>query len=500
MPLARSLPVVAPRLWPWLCLAAALVVLRTVVFVTHPSISFDADQAVIGLMAKHIAEGRAWPVYQYALTYVVEMTAYVAAPFIALFGASPAVLRVPLLLMNVAVGSLLVATTARTGLRPALALVAALPLLLAPPATSAALMDVLGMTVEPLGFVLALWWLRERPVVLGMVAALGFRVREFVAYGVAALLLVELFSGRLLTRAAARHWLLVAVGGAGTLATIGGLSRFETPLGPGTWAASRGGGLETLQGAFCFAPRWAWRNSVAMATHYLGQLYGAAPVPVEAAIVRSDVVQGASGLWPLLGAALLGMLGRVAVGGRAVWAARRQAGVGLGLFLLAVGTQAVLVYAVSRCGPISLVTIRYALLGLFLPSGIALLFLQVEQRPAVRALALTALVAVAGVSAHDHVDLLVEQVRTPHVANRQVLAEVLERRGVRYAYSDYWTAYYVSFVTAERVLVVPDVLSRIAWYERELDAHRDEAVRLATTPCGEAPAVAPGYYVCDVTR
>src|SRR5690606_5798818 len=113
-----------------------------------------------------------------------------------------------------------------------------------------------------LAFVLALWWLRDRPVAFGVVAALGFRVREFAAYGVAAILLVDAVDGRLFSRAALRHWLLVAVGAAGMFGLLAGLARFETPRGPGTWVDEAGNGLETLSGAFCFDPSWAARNVV----------------------------------------------------------------------------------------------------------------------------------------------------------------------------------------------------------------------------------------------
>ena len=46
-----------------LAIAAArlLVVARSLVFVIYPESYFDSDQAVFGLMAKHLVEGRAFP-------------------------------------------------------------------------------------------------------------------------------------------------------------------------------------------------------------------------------------------------------------------------------------------------------------------------------------------------------------------------------------------------------------------------------------------------------
>ena len=42
---------------------AALVIARSALFVFWPQSYFDANQAVIGLMAKHLAEARAWPLF-----------------------------------------------------------------------------------------------------------------------------------------------------------------------------------------------------------------------------------------------------------------------------------------------------------------------------------------------------------------------------------------------------------------------------------------------------
>jgi hypothetical protein len=46
-----------------LLLLAGLVLLRAFPFVWWPGTHFDSDQAIVGLMAKHISEGRAFPLY-----------------------------------------------------------------------------------------------------------------------------------------------------------------------------------------------------------------------------------------------------------------------------------------------------------------------------------------------------------------------------------------------------------------------------------------------------
>lgn len=53
----------------------------------------DADEAIVGLMARHILEGRPWPLYYYGQNYLGALEAWCVAAAFALFGTSPAVLK-----------------------------------------------------------------------------------------------------------------------------------------------------------------------------------------------------------------------------------------------------------------------------------------------------------------------------------------------------------------------------------------------------------------------
>jgi hypothetical protein len=55
----------------------ALVLLRTAVYLRLESLGFDSDQAVVGLMAKHLSEGRAFPLFFYGQTYMLGVEALV---------------------------------------------------------------------------------------------------------------------------------------------------------------------------------------------------------------------------------------------------------------------------------------------------------------------------------------------------------------------------------------------------------------------------------------
>src|SRR5713101_4443709 len=89
--------------------AVALVILiRSAIFVFWEQAHFDSDQAVIGLMAKQLAEGRAFPMFLYGQNYIFAVEAWMAAAVFLVTGPSVAALKLPLLAINLAVGLLLV--------------------------------------------------------------------------------------------------------------------------------------------------------------------------------------------------------------------------------------------------------------------------------------------------------------------------------------------------------------------------------------------------------
>lgn len=67
------------------------------VFLLDSRFVIDADEAIVGLMAKHISEGTALPVFYYGQHYMGALEGYVAALFFLVIGNSPIVLQlVPL--------------------------------------------------------------------------------------------------------------------------------------------------------------------------------------------------------------------------------------------------------------------------------------------------------------------------------------------------------------------------------------------------------------------
>jgi hypothetical protein len=91
------------------------------VFLVHERF-FDSDQAVIGLMAKHLSEFRAFPLFFYGQHYMLGVQAWTAVPFFWLGGPTMTMLRVPVEIWNfgIVIGFMVVLT--RMGIRPVLSL------------------------------------------------------------------------------------------------------------------------------------------------------------------------------------------------------------------------------------------------------------------------------------------------------------------------------------------------------------------------------------------
>src|SRR4030095_7389773 len=107
-------------------IAIVMVIARSAVFLAWEHADFDSDQAVVGLMAKHIGEGRALPVFFYGQQYMLAVEAWLAAPLLAIFGPSVAALKMPLLFVNIATAALLIRVLHRDGgLEPWAAVMAA---------------------------------------------------------------------------------------------------------------------------------------------------------------------------------------------------------------------------------------------------------------------------------------------------------------------------------------------------------------------------------------
>jgi hypothetical protein len=78
-----------------------------------------------------------------------------------------------------------------------------------------------------------------------------------------------------------------------------------------------------------------------------------------------------------------------------------------------------------------------------------------------------------------------------------MLARQLEARGVRYATSDYWIAYAVTFLTNEKTKIASTDLVRIREYNRLVESHPEETIRISREPCPNGHRAIEGIYFCN---
>ena len=485
-------------------IAATLVAVRSLVFLVWEHAGFDSDQAIFGLMAKHLVEGRAFPVFIYGDTYLLAVQSWLAAPLFALFGPSVRVLKMPVVLVNVATAILLVRVLMRdAGLKPLAALGASMFFVLAPPTMAAALTETGGGNPEPFLYVLLLWMLRDRPLLFGVTIGVGFIHREFTAYGLTAVMFIALINDRQVTLERFKNAAMTVL----AFLTVSQLVRvaflFSTPFGPGTTAAPAAmAAAAELGERFCWAPDTVAPSLARLFGHFMGIAFGGADYPMVDFGVRSTLRTGLPGVppfWPVLGAMFAAAIARVFwIGARnrePVWRGRGA----VGFFLLLVGIQAGVAYALSRCGRLEPATFRYALLMLYTGVGILTLYFVYEPRIVWRRAMAAVIVAWTVASAGSHLRLLDEYLhRQPRDPRRQ-LAEYLVAHGIRYARADYWTAYAATFLAREQVIVASTDTVRITEYQLQVDAHAADALTIAREPCrdGSGTEVVRGtYWIC----
>lgn len=479
--------------------AIALVLGRSFVFTWWEQAAFDSDQAIIGLMALHISQLRAFPVFMYGFNYLLAIEGYLAAPVFAIFGPSVAALRAPLIAVNIAVAVLLIIRLERdVGLRPALGFIASLFFILAAPGTASQLVEANGGNLEPFLYVLLLWLTWDRPLLFGAILGFGFLHREFTVYGLTALVLLDGLAGRLFTKERAGALGLAALSCVAAWAIVYGLRPWSDAAGPGAgpqWIGGPSSNLETLAERFCWAPGTLLRGLRELFVSYLAFPFGAAPTPLVDFGINSTLSEGLPWLWAVLGLTLLAAGARVVTAGSQLWKGNLR----FCAYLSLIALQSAIFYVITRCGELSILNMRYTLLTLLGGVGIAGAFLRVERAAVLRALVIGVIVVWGVVSGAHHVRLVDEYVRRTPPNYRRPVVDYLVSHGIKYARADYWTAYHVTFLAIERTIVSANSSPRILQYEWDVDEHSNEAILVSRTPCpGGTPIIPDVYYACEL--
>ncbi len=481
-----------------------LLLLRSWFFIAWEESYFDSDQAIVGLMAKHLAEGRAKPLFFYGQEYILAVESWVAAPFIGLFGPSVATLRTALVTLNLVTGLLLVRLlVTEAGLGVWSAVIASSIFWIAPMAVASDLVEAQGGNIEPFLWVLVAWMLRRRPLALGVCLALAFLNREFSAYAIPMLLLVDLIERRARIREMALDWTQTLAAFLIVFTAVQLLKPYADLFGPGTAGEPVGtGGQNTVALAVA---RVRWNASELglrlydLATDYLPTILGLKTFNPGNVGVATDLRVGRSFLAPIVAvltvvaAALL-----LADARRTLSVDRRWL---FPLYLTGVGLIAAVVYPLTR--PLIIHTLRYGLLSLYAPIGIAALMLQPTRRVALRWTAAAALGLLAVSSAIDHARVLVHARHAPPPTPMRDILSRIEAHRVTVAFADYWLAYHMTFLSGEKVKIVANDVERITEYKaiagRPVETiSPGGVVTIQKKPCeaGDGERVA-GYYLCD---
>ena len=475
-------------------LAAALVVIRSLVWIFFEQSHFDSDQAIVGLMAKHLAEGRAFPLFFYGQHYMLAVEPWLAAPIFKVAGASVTTLKLPLLGINIAIAVLLLwILTKRIGLKASDAFVASIFFIMPPPLPSARLVEAQGSNIEPLLYVLVLWLLRERPIAFGLFAGFAFLHREFTAYAIAAIVFIDVLTGRLFTRQRWRDY-AVAWGMCALVMFVVSLLKTRADLlGPGTAGTMNFSSLDaqvsSWGGFICWSPSELKWNLQWLLMENLGMMFNWKPDrlgPEGWAGVPAGHVWIAAVLTAIVALA-------------SVQVARDRQHIGTRwefcCYVMLIAVEAALAYAVLGCHVRDASLIRYTLLTIYFPIGLAALFFCAAPRRGLRA-AMVALVMVWGLTSFvDNARFLAAYLHRPPPSPYRELTTYLETQGVRYGRALYWTAYQVDFFSQERLTVASLEKVRVAEYQRTVDQHGDEAVQILSIRDGCRQGV-PFRYWC----
>ena len=348
--------------------------------------------------------------------------------------------------------------------------------MLAAPITAAHFVTANGGNVEPALYVLLLWMLRRRPVWMGAVLGVGFLNREFTIYGAFALLTIDAGAPDALhprRGAALRRRVRRGRARSGSPSRLA--SRARPPAGPGTSTADlhsalAGNNLLQVAERLCLDPRGIAAGAGRSSRCTGPNCSGWSRQPLTDFGIESAVRQGLDGsawlLVPLFGIPFVRIIQRPPSRDAAHPRFGETGRSDFCAYLILVAVFSLAGYLVGRCGVIDFYTMRYELLSVLGAVGLAGWYLASSDRGRCWRRGASAAPRSSRSRSSAHARLLAEYVTNPPSPLKQELIEALDARGIRYGYADYWTAYYVSFMTRERIILSPEDIVKVRTYNR----------------------------------
>jgi hypothetical protein len=302
------------------------------------------------------------------------------------------------------------------------------------------------------------------------------------------------------TAGLARQWIVLTIVVALVLLRSAIFNFFSSAAGPGTSIAALhaqpSNNIRELARRTCVRPSRLFRGAQRLLDEHWPLLLGTARYPLSHFSIESREAQGLafSSVLPL-GAAIIAVA-RILTREREIVLRMATSFAG---FLVFVGVFSAVGYTVGRCGELNVYTMRYELMSLLGIAGLGAWFLAVE--PSRRIVSAWVLIVVCwvGLGAISHARLWREYLTHPPVGTKHLILRALDARGVRYGWADYWIAYYITFLSNERIVLASSDFVRIRTYEDIVRAHAPDAVRISREPCSGSELIM-GIYVCDSVR
>ena len=464
--------------------AVAIVIVRSIVPMVYERFDFNSDQAIVGLMAKHLSELRTFPLFFYGQNYMLGVASWIGAPFILVGGTSIAMMRLPLVIIGAAAAILCMLAFVRQGMRPLLALVATLPIIATTPIVSATLLE-LGASIEPFLYVMLLWWLRRRPYIFGALLCIAILHREFAMFAATSIAIVQWRDRSWSTPAALKAtvsfvavWVLIDV-----------LKRTVNNYGPGGGVhESAPLALQAKQIAMwlSFEVRPYLARLMSVLTKGLPDLFGARSYLISRYGLISSIDAGSLLAGAAFAAALLVCAWRLvqAAAARGAGLARDER-FSFPLYLALIGLQTLLVYGLNGgiVAGAPAIILRFVLFLLLVPVAVFGAFFLYEGSAPYRGAVVAGVGVWALLTVADNARLLREYMVSPPRNNYRELTDYLVEHRIKYARAIYWDCYVITFLSDERVIVAATDRFRIGAYQARVEANAANAARLRRLPC-----------------
>lgn len=460
-----------------------LVAVRSLVFVIWGYAHFDADQAILGLMAYDISRLHGLVLFFYGQKYLLGLLDWLAAPLFVFFGPSIAALKLPLVGINLAVVFLIFRNLVREArLKPLSAMLCALLFAFPSVPIASRLVEAQGANVEVFLSILLLWTFRKHPIAAGFVAALGYLNREFTIYGVLALFVVEFPRARAEAKPFLQKWLVGTVVAGATGWTLLRL----TPWSLNYFASSAPAPI--LQPLYEIVTNWKYFFGV-----LVPNLFGAESQPLSAFNIVSAVQSGSL----LAGIALIAAIGvALVLLGRESTRAMTGEASKFPLYLMLTGLLSALGFLLFRNGVRDLMCIRYVLLVLLFPIGLFGLAFQTSSARRLLPLMAGSIGVWALCNTAGHLKLWKEYLSTPPTDEIQLLKETLSKLNLNCGNAPYWTAYPLAFYGIPSLTVASSSAVRIPEYQTAEQACSSPKFNINEHPACENGVRVSRWYIC----